>query len=193
MATRDLTAAVITELTSGSLSMILFVHTAWTSGDVYFCSRTHDVVWDGQTWIGGGNIVSISDIKESAEHTVSEFTLTLNGVPAGNRALVESNVIRGSAVKIHVGFVDANDAVIADPYLFEGMLDAVTMVGSSQGSSISIKVEDLDADFKRPRIRRYTDVDHQSEFAGDDFFQDMGNIPNDKIYFGKAPPKETRK
>jgi len=193
MATRDLTASVVTEITSDSFTPIIFIHTTWTSGDVYFCSRPYDVQWNSQTWLGGGNIISITDIEETAENKVAEFKITLNGIPAGNRALVESNLIRGSAVKVYMGFMDSNNSVISDPYLFEGILDSAVMVGSSESSMITLTIEDEDSDFKRPRLRKYSDVDHQEEFSGDDFFADIANIPNNKIYFGQAPESPTVK
>ena len=54
-----------------------------------------DLVYEGDTFYGTGNLLDISAVEETVEMAVKGATLTLSGVPSGrNKSIREPNLIK---------------------------------------------------------------------------------------------------
>ncbi len=59
-------------------------------------------------------------------------------------------------------------AVVADPYLlFSGRMDTMNISDDGERANITVSCESRLIDLNRPKVRRYTQVDQQTEFSGD--------------------------
>lgn len=186
---RALTSGVIAQLTSGRVRPAVFVSIVFTSGTSFFWTGVGPKVWNSQTWTGVGNLGEISQIQETTDVAAVGITLALNGIPSGlvNQALGECR--QGNAVKVWFGFLDAADAVIADPYQsFAGRMDVPTIADGADTATISITVENRLIDLQRSRERRYTHEDQQLDFPGDLGFQYVASLQQWNGVWGQGSP-----
>jgi len=164
---RDLTAAVITEIDATELQPILLFRGEFATGIVRAWSGFGDLSWDGQTWIGTGTLLQVSAIQEASETVANGATINLTGVPLELISLALSSVRQGRDGKIYLGFL-SNGAVVIDPVLvFQGRLDVPIIEENGETATISIAYESRLIDLQKPRESRYTDQDQQRAYPGD--------------------------
>jgi hypothetical protein len=89
-------------------------------------------------------------------------------------------------VKVYLGVLDADDALLADPTIvFEGAMDQMNVsVGASGGDVIALTAESELARFDRASNLKYTDTQLQTDFSGDLAFEFMADIDGAKIRWG---------
>jgi len=147
MTTRDLTAGMLAAIAAGTVRPLIFYEgqfQAAGSPSEYAYLRAFtglgQMTWNGQTWYGGGSMLSISPLEESADVKAVGFTVTFSGVPSSgieiavNRA-AESQGLYG---KLWLGLLDAAGALIADPYLLRrGKFDVSVLEANGQTCTIA--------------------------------------------------------
>lgn len=187
---RSPTSAVNNALALQHLEEILFVELQFKSGSSYVCTREHDVVWNGQTWLGKGRVGSVEMIQEGGELEPHGIAMTLSALPAGllataldpaeykNRSCKLWYGLRDWSGYVEPGYVNAGYlrqrgtlALIADPvgpFLFR--MDSLEFE-LGETASLRLTAESRLADWQRPRVRRYNNADQQAEYSGDEFFE----------------------
>lgn len=184
---RDLTASVITEITATSLRPFLLFEGEFASGYVRVWSGYGDLSWNTYTWTGVGDFGSVSAIEETTETRAAGVTVSLSGIPAAMISTALGSARQGKAGKIYIGVLDANGAVIADPYLaFQGRLDVPAIDEGGDTATISIAYESRLVDLERPRERRYTPEDLQIDYSDDRGFEYVASLQDVSINWGRA-------
>ena len=164
---RDLSAAVISEIDATELQPFLLFRGEFASGVVRAWSGIGDLSWDGQTWVGTGSLLQVSDIEEAAETVANGIAVTLTGVPLELISVALGAVRQGRDGRIYLGFL-SNGAVVIDPVLvFQGKLDVPVIEEDGDTATIAIAYESRLIDLQKPRESRYTDKDQQRAFPGD--------------------------
>jgi len=165
---RDLSTGVQTAIEQAEVAPILLFEGLFLSGYVRIWSGYGDLSYGGDVWTGVGSLGSISAVQETAEIQANGVTVTLSGVPSEFVSLVLSDSQQGKSGKVFIGFMDVNNALIADPYMmFEGKLDIPAILEERETSVVSITYESRLINLQRPRETRYTHEEQQREFAGD--------------------------
>ena len=184
---RNLSAGVISEITSPDLSPFLLFEGVFASGTLRVWSGVGDLSWNSYTWSGVGSLASISSVTETAETSAQGITVSLSGIPSSLVSLFLGDVRQGSAGKVYLGFMNDSNQVISSPYmLFEGRLDVPAMEESGETAVISITYESRLIDLERPRESRYTDEDQQREFSGDLGFEFVPSLQDITINWGRT-------
>jgi hypothetical protein len=144
-----------------------------------------NVDWDGETWLGAGSLVQISNIEEPGEIKAQGIVVTFNGIPAELISIVLQSVYQGALGKVWLGFL-SNGSIVADPWLvFEGRLDVPIIDEDAETCSITITYESKLIDLTRARTRRYTDQDQQNEYAGDVGMAYVASLQEKEIPWGR--------
>lgn len=138
----------------------------------------------GETWTGGGGLVSISSLGRTASGQSSSVTFTLAGVPMEDGAEgLMADAYRLAAgdkadyaardVVVYLQFFDVTGDVPLYPLdsplaVWAGVMDvlAVNIEGPSV-TSISLTCENENSDRRRPRYGLLTDADQQARYPGD--------------------------
>lgn len=184
---RDLTASVQSAIAAAEVKPILLFEGNFSSGQVYLWSGYGDLSWNGQTWEGVGNLAAVSPITENDEVQANGISVSLQGIPSEMIALALLEVGQGRLGRIYIGFLDANDAVIADPVLaFEGRLDVPSIEEGGETSSISITYESRLIDLQRPRETRYTNEEQQRLYPSDVGFEYVPALQEKVINWGRG-------
>jgi hypothetical protein len=186
---RPLTSGMLAQLTAPRIKPLLLVQMQFTSGIAYMWTGIGNLQWNGQTWIGVGDMGTISAIEESSEIKATNVTFTLSGIGQDiiHKALGEMR--QGYPVQLWFGTLGDNNNVIADPLqMYAGRMDAPSIDEGAPTATISIATENRLIDLNRSRERRYTDQDQQINYPGDLGMQYVQLVQIWNGTWGKAGP-----
>lgn len=184
---RGLTAGMLSELNEPTVRPFLLVELEFTSGLVNIWSGIGDLLWDSKTWQGVATLGTISPIEDTTDVRSTGLTFSLSGIPSAMISLALGELQRGKSGKVWLGFMDDAGAVISDPYLaFAGRIDTGAIVEDGATSTISIQAENRLVDLQRPRERRYTHEDQQSEYPDDLGFEYIAGLQDKQIKWGRS-------
>jgi len=180
--------------------------------ELYFWTGTGDLVYDGVTYTGTGNLMQISEVQESTDIAARGATLTLSGIPSALINLAVSEDYQGRTCNIKFGLIgeglssgsylkvsdteyleldgagtllDVSYEGVANMFdLFTGFMDQMQIDEGPETSTISLSVENKMIDLERPRLRRYTDNDQQARFPGDLAFEFVTRLQTETFDWG---------
>jgi len=198
---RDLTSGISTELAKQTLRPVFFVELQIVEGSppatsyLRMWSGVGDKEWDStgasppapQTWLGAGNLGSISPLTETSDGRAVGVRLTLSGIPASMLQDALTAVRVGLPGKVWFGALDESEAVIADPFLsFSGRVDVVSWALDGQSASISVNVESDLIRLQIPNELRWTHHEQQRLFPGDLGFEFVESLADVQLLWGFA-------
>jgi hypothetical protein len=144
-----------------------------------------DLVYDGKTWIGGGNLLGVTPVEETTEMRAIGFTVSLNGQSSANISTALQSVRQGKPGKLWLALLDQAGAVLDKQILKRGKLDVVVIEDSGADCRISVTYEDVLIDLERPRERKYTHEDQQLDYPGDKGFSAVPMLQDLQIQWGR--------
>jgi len=179
---RSLPTTVSSGIANTELSVFWAVDLLFDSpNQLYFWSGVGDLSLDGETYTGSGDLLQISDIRESSDIAAYGATLTLSGIPTNTVALAESEPYQGRKCLVKFGVL-AHGAHATDAFtVFSGEMDQMTINVGPETSTIALEVESRLIDLRRPRIRRYTHADQQSRFSADMAFEFVTRLQTESL------------
>lgn len=184
---RGLTASVLAEIANGSFRPVVFFSAAWADQTLYVWSGIGSVSWNGQTWLGVGDLGTISPNAEVVDVSAQGFTVTLAGANPAEVSEALAQAQRGLAGKAWLGFIDSSGNIVADPYLScAGRLDQPTIDPNPPTMTLSLAYESRLVDLERPRVRRFNSADQQIDFPADRGFDFVPAIQEWSGNWGRA-------
>lgn len=187
MSGRDLAAAMSTAVQAGTVRPAILYEGEFSTGMLRLWTGLGDLVFDGDTYTGGGTLLNFSEIAEKAGIEAIGFSVTLSGMSAATVALALQEVRQGLPGSLWLALFDASGALIADPYLLQrGKFDIDVIDRGPDQCSITASYESQLIDLFRPRERRYTQEDQQLDYAGDVGFQYVPALQDAKLVWGGA-------
>lgn len=159
--------------------------------EMYLWSGIGEFVDGGITYTGAGNLLQLSDIRESSDIGAYGATLTCSGIPSDLLSLALSEPYQGRVCNVKVGIraITGISKISSTPpttlfTAFSGYMDQMNIEEGPETSVISLDVESKLVDLSRPRIRRYTDQSQQSRYSGDLAFEFVTRIQNESLEWG---------
>ncbi len=151
---------------------VLLVELGFASGTSRVWSGLGTLSWSGQDWLGVGTLGQVSSVEETLEVRAAGASFGLSGVPADLLTHVMTEPLQSRPVKLWLGFMDENWAVVPDPVLiFRGLMDTVEIRDGGPTATITLLAENRLRDLERLRVRNYTDADQQADYPGDRGFE----------------------
>ena len=183
--TRTLTTAVKNELATDSLQPINLVYINVGTG-YRFTDHYKDVTYDGNTYLASSLFTKLTSVTESSEVEVSNITLSFSGADQTIISLFLSNNYMEKEAEVYKGFLDSNEAVIADPFLlFKGRIESFSIDESINQSNANIVVASHWSDFSKIEGRKTNTGSQQLHFANDLGFELASQTVQD-IKWGRA-------
>ena len=150
------------------------------AGPLYLWTGLGNLTVGGITYIGTGNMLQISEVKETADIAAAGATLTLSGIPTEILALALQEPYQGRLCYIKFGMLEnlGNPTSLTD--LFVGYMDQMNISEQADTCTIALAVESKLIDLERPRVQRYTSASQKARYAGDlafDFIPDLQDKP----------------
>jgi len=181
---RTLTSAATTAVTSSHVPLCVFVELVFPSGTLRFTNAGHSIAWDGETWLGAGNLARVEPITEVASAQAAALNVQFSGIDPAYVSAILDDHYQGNPARIWIATLNAEMEVLDDPVLvFQGRMDE-PYVTIGETAEVQLALENRFADWDRPRLRMYSDADQKSRHPGDRFFEYIASMESTSIHWG---------
>ena len=168
---------------------IFLVRMVFDSSQLNIWSGVGDISFDSVTYTGLGDLLSISDIKETSDISATGINVSLSGVKTSLIAIAKDQDYQGRELTVRLGAFNETGSLIADPVIiFSGFMDTMTIAEAGTYSTISIAVENKLVAFERSKVRRYTAEDQKIDHSADKGFEFVTSIVQKEIFWGRPSP-----
>jgi hypothetical protein len=184
--TRDLTAGMVTEATKSGSSVIepiIFWKGAFDEADLNIWSGVGDLVWDGDTYTGAGDMIEIDEARETMSLRANGMTFGLNGLDEAIIATVMLSEYQGRICRVWLGAFSGG-SIVSDPVpIFVGFFDVMQVIDQPDADTASIRItaESRLIALERPNKRRWTPEDQKAIYPGDTFFDYVAQLQDKEI------------
>ena len=177
---RDLATGINTALQGSEISVFWACDLMFDSpNDIYLWNGVGDLSLDGKTYLGVGDLLGVSEIKESSDIAAYGAQLTLSGIPSNTISTALSEPYHGRHALVKFGVNSGG------PYsaftVFSGEMDQMTISYGPGTVTIGLDVESRLVDLDRARVRRYTDADQQLRYVGDRAFEFVTRLQDESL------------
>lgn len=208
---RDIGIVTVAELSKERIQPFFAVELDFDSGTLYLWSGYGDLVYNGKTYFGAGQLLNISSVSETTEMEAKGAVITLSGIPSSLLSLALQEPYQGRECRIYFGLdltsegilqessyyilledgslLTPEDSGISLTEIFSGELDQMNIEESVDSASISVTAENVLVKLERPVIRRLTNEDQKSRFPSDRGLEFVASLQDREIFWGKAAPK----
>ena len=193
MTARNLTAGMLTAIAAGTIRPAIFYEGEFVSvgspSEVPSFTRlwtgVGTVSWNGYSWVGGGNLLSISPIDESVDLQAKGFSITMSGMPSAAIAQALNGVRQGRKGTLWLGLYDAAGVLVSDPYqLQRGKFDFSIVEDNGSTCTVTANYESQFIDLEKPRARYYTNEDQALDYPADTGFRFVPSLQQKDIVWG---------
>ena len=178
---RSIPAAILSALTQPEVYPFYAVEMLFDSGAIRLWTGYADRTINGQTYIGSGNLLSISGIDEVNDLSAKSATISLNGILSSIVSLALSEPYQRRQCRILWGVTNVDDYV----EVFGGYMNTMAIEDSGETSNITLTVESKLIELNRPRVRRYTHESQKSRYPTDTFFSYVADLQDKDIVWGR--------
>jgi hypothetical protein len=186
---RTLTSGMLGVTTADVVRPAYFVRMVFDSSVLNIWSGIGDLAFGGNTYTGTGDLLSISEITETADIQATGIKVSLTGIKTSFIAIAKDQDYQGRVLNVSLGAFDASGSLIADPVIvFSGFMDTMTISESGQYSTITVSVENKLISFERSKVRRYTAEDQKIDHPTDKGFEFVTSIVQKQIIWGRPTP-----
>lgn len=175
-----------TILESSNPKGVAFVQLSFDSGTQRLTTASTTIDWNGASWVGLGGLIEIEPARDTESTEVVGGRLRISGVPASaiSQALTEN--IQGRAISIWFGIMSEALALVDVPLDFVGRMNRFTFKRGNPSAELELTFESELAIARRPKIRRFTNIDQQADYPGDTFFEQISRTKEMLIRFPTA-------
>ena len=182
--TRDLTTALNTQFTSSEMQPFLAIDLAFDGGDFLSWTGYGNITFGGKTYIGSGDVISVSPPQETAQIQANGINITLSSIPSELVSSALSETYQGRTAIVYLGAL-SNGSPVADPYaIFQGQMDLMTISDNGESAIIKLSAESRLIDLDRARERRFTSEDQKIDFPDDKGLEYVDDLQDKEIVWG---------
>ena len=184
---RDITTPVSNAVVAGSLEPFFAVDLLFDNpNELYLWSGYGSKVINSKTYLGAGELLSISSVTETSDISAQGATITISGVPSELLSKAFDEPYQNRGCNIYFGIVGFEDQYVS---VFAGYMDTMNISEGAETGTIEISVENKLIDLERPRVLRYTESYQKSEFSGDLGFDYVASLQDQRLPWGKGLEK----
>jgi hypothetical protein len=175
LSARGLTQAQREACVRSRIAQITLIELAFPEGSERLASTPFALDYGGYSW-RGGIAGAVEPVKETGAQ-IEALKLTLSGVDTSRLAQVQANDYRGTPVTLYLLNLNPDTYTVEGLAIeWSGFIDTMgySLVRQSDGRSlatVSATCEHEGYALKRPRMRRFTNEDHQARHPGDRFYE----------------------
>ena len=166
---RDLPAAVLERILARVVRPAVLLYADLPEGARRVWTGRTPITFDGHTWEGVGEVLSLSGLGENTETLARGISLRLNGMDPDMAAAIVSQPYQGRDCAVWLGFWDEDRtdlSIMSRPY-FEGRLDSDDMEENGDSANLTLRAEHHLVDQLRSRPWRYTEADQTALHPGE--------------------------
>lgn len=173
--------------TASAVSPFVLVEAHFSSGVVRLWNGYGALSWNGEQWLGGGELLELSGVEETATTSAAGVKVSLSGIPSDMLALALGEHYQGRPARLWLGAMDEAGQIVADPIpLFSGRMDVMNIDEGAETSTIVLSAENRLIDLKRQDELRYTDAAQQALYPGDRGLEFVAALQDRELVWGRA-------
>lgn len=173
------------ELDADLLRPALLVKAEFKNGDLCLWTGNKDISFNGDNYIGAGQLLGISGISETQKLQANNLVFSLSAMPTSLISIALSEEYQWQPISMWFAVLDKNFNLINDPYLiFAGKMDVLEISDDGETGSITISAENNLISLKDAKERRYTQEDQMAYFPGDKGLEFMPTNSDLEITWG---------
>lgn len=188
-----ITASVKTETEAIKLTLVAFAELMfgtparmWTGLGPLIATMPGE---SSQTWIGIGDIGSVSAIRTSADRRQNGIKMVLSGVNNDLLTALLTEDYQGRSAKIWVGFLDENFDLIPDALLgFSGQMAVMSTTDGDRKGTIELTCESRDVLMQRSSASFLTANEQRRLHPGDKGLDYVMALQSKEILWGAPSP-----
>ena len=147
-------------------SIFIAVQLKFDSEVIRVWNGIDNLALDGNTYLGAGTLLGISDIEDDSELSSKGLSISLAGMDENIINLALSQNYQNRQVTIFLGFLSGNNEVASSFIFFRGRVMNMSIAEGPSNNTISVDCENRLIDFNRPSQLRYTKSSQQNLFPG---------------------------
>ena len=192
--TRSIPSALLTALTQEAIEPfyaveLLFDDTDGTSyNEAGYQGNRAMRLWTGYgdrtissaTYIGAGEVISISGREEASDLSAKGATVTLSGIDPDIITLALSEPYQSRKARILLGEASVSDTI----EVFSGLMDVMTIEHTGETATVTMSIESKLVTLQRANVRRYTSENHKLRHPTDTFFDFVSDLQDKSIQWG---------
>ena len=175
-------SGVPSEFATGSFTGFLAAELLFDSGALRLWNGYGDLTIGSDTYIGGGALIDVSAIEETAEIGAKGASMMLTGVSSSILSTALSENYQYRVANIYVGAITSG--TVSSYKVFSGRMDVMTVTEDSSTCTILLTAESRLIDLERPRLRRWTSEDQKGLDANDKGFEFVNSLQEASIKWG---------
>tara|TARA_R110002126_G_scaffold287911_4_gene441023 strand:+ start:777 stop:1412 length:636 start_codon:yes stop_codon:yes gene_type:complete len=146
-----------------------------------------DLVIGGETYLGAGSLLAISDIEDSKELKSAGVTFSISGMDIEVLGYALNENYQNRPISLFMAFVSGGtDDVDGYLTLYKGRMINIDISDDVTGSNITLQTENRLLDLRRPSNIRYTRESQQYLYAGDTSLDQVTKISQMDIEWGRV-------
>lgn len=195
------------KLDDSSMMPAYFLHISGISGedDIWISTMNRDYTMNvegtNRTFIGAGDVLSISQIQEPSDLQSNGITISLNGLDSTILDMALNVDYQNG--KLRLGFAVLKTALVDTPpypiryqnefptVLFNGRIDQMVIQDTGTSCAMEISIENRLASFERADHLRFTDADQRGR-GGKNNDGSTGNLVDVDVSFKHVPVIQKR-
>ena len=180
--TRSTPASLLTALSQPEVQPFYAVDMNFTSAPVRFWTGYGDRTINGDTYLGSGNLLSITGLDEVNDLSAKSITLQLSGVPASLVSLALQEPYQNRECKVYFGTTDTTTPI----EVFSGLMNVMTIEDGGETSVISLTVESKLIRLEKSSNWRYTEGSQKARYSSDTFFNYVSDLQDKTLVWGRT-------
>ena len=180
--TRSTPQSLLTALSQPEVQPFYAVDMSFTSAPVRFWTGYGDRTISGDTYLGSGNLLSITGLDEVNDLSAKSITLQLSGVPASLVSLALQEPYQNRECKVYFGTTDTTTPI----EVFSGLMNVMTIEDSGEASVISLTVESKLIRLEKSSNWRYTEGSQKARYSSDTFFNYVSDLQDKTLVWGRT-------
>lgn len=166
---RQLGTTLRNHLEGNSFVICRLVKLSTTSTTLYFTDASHDVSYDGNTYVPQGTFLGITDVEENADVVVSKTNIILSAIESTAMATYAQTAIINQPVEVYIAYLNPTDrTVIGDPVqTFKGKVVGYNVSDARKTSTINLECANSFANFNKINGRRTNEGSFRIEHPTD--------------------------
>ena len=192
--TRNLSQAISDQIEAEVVPFAILLELGFDSSPAYRWSGAGDLSWDGKTWLGTGEMGSITEVTEATNLADTVIRATLSHIDNSVMPDLVSEVTDmdpvGRPFTLYMAFFNPDNTVKDVMTLTAGLIDAVQLVDGETGA-ITIDLVSEAGLMKRAVFFRMDDQHQQKLFPGDKGFQFVTGM-DEEVAMASAPTRNLR-
>jgi hypothetical protein len=171
--------------TTGDRNLALLVRGRFDSGDFAIWTGMGPVIWQGVTYLSGGNLLQVGEAGASAGGEAAGLSITLSGIDPETIAIAEAEQFQRRPVEVLLAVLDNAGQIIGTDGFFTGLADDMDSDDNPERPRVTLTCEPRSLDLSRPRPFKYLPEDQKQRFAGDTFFDMVQPLQNREDTWGR--------